>query len=165
MNDDKDRLHGQDNLDTPDNLIDRALDSYTSREPRPGLTERLLSSRASVAAVDHLRLRSDKPIWALAVAVALLTVAVIPLWFKSPRPFPAIAHPPASTAQDSSRATSTFKSLPHPAPNARASVVRHVAPAPRTRARLASDIDDSAMFGPIVMKPIAMAPIRIGEPN
>jgi hypothetical protein len=165
MNDDNDRLHGQDNLDTRDNLIDRALDSYTSREPRPGLTERVLSSRSSVAAVNRLRLRSDKSIWALAVAVALLTVAVIPLWFKSPRPFPAIVHSPAGTAQDSSRATSTFTSLPHPARNARASVVRHVVPEPRTRARLASNIDDSAIFEPIVMKPIAIAPIRIGEPN
>ena len=167
MNDDNDRLHGQDNLDTLDNLIDRALNSYTSREPRPGLTERLLSSRASVAAVDHLRLRSDKPIWALAVAVALLTVAVIPLWFKSPRPFPAIAHPPASTAQDSSRATSPFTSLPHshPAGNSRASVIRHGVREPKTRARLASNIDHSAIFAPIVMKPIAMDPIRIGAPN
>ena len=165
MNDDNDRLHGQDNLDTLDNLIDRALNSYTSREPRPGLTERLLSSRASVAAVDHLRLRSDKPIWALAVAVTLLTVAVIPLWFKSPRPFPAVVHPPASTAQDSSRATSTFASLPHPARNARASVVRHVVPESRTRASLTSGIDESAIFAPIVMKPITIAPIRIGEPN
>jgi hypothetical protein len=165
MNDDNDRLDGQDILDTPDNLIDRALDSYTSREPRPGLTERVLSSRASAAALNRLRLRSDKPIWALAVAVALLTVAVIPLWFKSPRPFPASVHPPAGAAQDSSRATSTFTALPHPAGNARATVVRHVVQERRTRARLASDIDDSAIFAPIVMKPIAMAPIRIGEPN
>jgi hypothetical protein len=165
MNNDNDRFQRQDNLETADNLIDRALDSYTFREPSPGLTERVLSSRASVAAVNHLRLRNDKPIWALAVAFALLTVAVIPLWFKSPRPFPAIVHPPAGTAQDSSRATSTFTPFPHPARNARASVVRHVVQEPRTRARLASDIDDSAMFGPIVMKPIAMAPIRIGEPN
>ena len=165
MNDDHDRLHGQDNLDTLDNLIDRALNSYTSGEPRSGLTERVLSSRASVAAVNRLRLGSDKPIWALAVAVALLTVAVIPLWFKSPRPFPAIVHPPAGTAQDSSRATSTFTSLPHPAPNARASVIRHVVQVPKTRVRLASNIDNSAIFAPIVIKPIAMAPIRIGKPN
>ena len=167
MNDDHDRLHGQDNLDTLDNLIDRALNSYTSGEPRSGLTERVLSSRASVAALNRLRLRSDKPIWALAVAVALLTAAVIPLWFKSPRPFPTIVHPAAGAPQDSSRATSTFTSLPHshPAGNSRASVIRHGVREPKTRARLASNIDHSAIFAPIVMKPIAMDPIRIGEPN
>ena len=162
MNDDNDRLHILDNLD---NLIDRALDSYTPREPRPGLTERVLSSQTSMTAVNRLRLRIDKPIWALTAAIALLTMAVIPLWFKSPRPSVAIVHPPPVTVHDSLRAATTFTAHPHPARNARASVVRHVVRESKARARLASDSDESAVFAPIVIKPIRMTPIRIGEPN
>jgi len=39
MNDDNNRLRS---LDCLDSLIDRALDSYTPRGLRPGLTERVL---------------------------------------------------------------------------------------------------------------------------
>jgi hypothetical protein len=165
MNNDDDRLHGLNNLDNLDKLIDRALDSYTPREPRPGLTERVLSSQASVEAMNRIGLRTDKPIWALAVAVALLAVALIPLWVKSPRPTVAIVHPPTVTLQDSLRTATTLTALPHPARNARASIAQHVVSETQARARLTSDSNEFAVFAPIVMKPIAMAPIRIGEPN
>jgi hypothetical protein len=177
MNDDKNRLRGLDNLDI---IIDRALDSYTPREPRPGLTERVLSSQASVAAVDHLWSRTSKPIWALAAAAALLAVAVIPLWFKSPPPTNVVTRQPMQVGAASSLGAGAAVAPDHPArrrPAAFAGEVAGKSSVRRSAARSESNLepesqlarmpntDESAGFAPIVIKPIVMAPIQIAAAN
>jgi hypothetical protein len=66
--------NGNDQLDS---LIDRALDSYTSRASRPGLEQRVLFSLASVTAGSrsHPRLWNRRLVWTFAVA-AMLVIAV-----------------------------------------------------------------------------------------
>jgi len=172
VNDDDHGLHGPDNFDNLDNLIDRALDSYTPRGPRPGLSERVLSSRSSVAAVNRLWMRTDRPIWALAASVALLAVAVIPLWFKSQQPaLVFVQRPGLAAAEPSLRAEAASVTPANSAPNARAAVVRHVAgksaikaasdSEPEAQLARMPDTDEPLAFAPIVIKPITMAPIRI----
>lgn len=173
MNDDNNRLRSLDRLDS---LIDRALDSYTPREPRPGLTERVLSSQASVAAANHLWSRTYKPIWALAAAAALLAVAVIPLWFKSPPPAIVVApRPGQASVEPSLRASSPVRSA-NPAPRARTVSTRDVTgrsaarefaarpgsdPETEGQQRRMPEMDESLNFAPIVIKPIAMPRIGI----
>jgi len=175
MNDDNSRLRSLDSLDI---LIDRALDSYTPRGPRPGLTERVLSSQASVAAANHLWLRTYKPIWALAAAATLLAVAVIPLWFKSPPPAIVIAPRPGQASVEPSLRAAASVGPDNPARRTRAVFARDVAGRSAVRklaARSGSEsegqlgrmpnTDESLAFAPIVIKPITMAPIRIAAAN
>jgi hypothetical protein len=163
MNDDNDRLHSLDNFD---NLIDRALDSYTPREPRPGLSERVLSSRSSMAAVNRLQLRTDRPIWALAASVALLAVAVIPLWFKSPRPALVVVQRPAPAAAEPYLRAEAASAVPaNPAPDSRFAVQAASDSEPKAQPAGMPDTDESLAFAPIVIKPITLAPIGIAAGN
>jgi hypothetical protein len=172
MNDDNNRLRSLDHLDT---LIDRALASYTPREPRPGLTERVLRSQATEAAVNRLWSRTYKPIWALAAAAALLAVAVIPLWFKSAPPAIVVAQRPRPATEPAQLATA-FLEPENPARSAGAVFARDVTsksaahksaarsePDSEPEARLARmpETDESLNVAPIVIRPIAMTPIRI----
>jgi hypothetical protein len=177
MNDDHDRLRSLDNLDI---LIDRALDSYTPREPRPGLTERVLASQASVAAVNHLWSRTSKPIWALAAAAALLAVAAIPLWFKSPPPAIVVVQRPGQVGAEPSLGVAASVAPDNPARRVRAvsagdvagkSAVRQIAARsesnlePGSQLAKVANTNESLGFAPIVIKPIAMAPIQIAAAN
>ena len=75
--------------DNLDNLIDRSLASYTPREARHGLEQRIL---AAVAAGSSPRKLSWKPVWAFAAALLLLAAVAIPLWIMPGRPQTTIAH-------------------------------------------------------------------------
>jgi len=67
--------------DNLDNLIDRALTSYTSREARPGLEQRIFAAVAA-AGSPRAHVRSWKPAWAFAAVLLLLTAGSIPLWIR-----------------------------------------------------------------------------------
>jgi hypothetical protein len=97
VNDGNERLGDRDELDGPklDWLIEQALGSYTAREPRAGLEQRVLSRIAAAEAERSRHGWSWKPAWALAAAVALLAVVVTPVWFRSVRPETAVVHTPA----------------------------------------------------------------------
>ena len=104
MTDEKNR---PDNLD---NLINLALESYTPREPQPGLEQRILASvAAGVSPRSHLW--NWKPVWALAAAAAaLLVVVTIPVWHKAIQLSPmrqkiaVVHHPPVAVVEHSSAA-------------------------------------------------------------
>jgi hypothetical protein len=98
VNDGNERQGSRDelgNLDKLDSQIEQALGSYTAREPRAGLEQRILSH---VAAVEAERARTHgwgwKPAWALAAAMALMAVVAIPVWYRPVRPETAVVHTP-----------------------------------------------------------------------
>jgi hypothetical protein len=169
-----------------DDVIDQALATYTAREPRPGLSQRVLSSVAAAADANlgtRVHLWSWKPAFALAAAFALLAVVAIPLWFRSVRPQPAVAH--NQEAQNPALHSSPPAQTQHPSPVA--SSPAHQTFAPRRRVAPAEsetfqteEIASSAPMGrlmiapfdrkpfldePIALKPINIAPIQIRALN
>jgi hypothetical protein len=116
MRDEDDKLgnlHKQDGLDK---LIDRALESYTPREPRLGLEQRILASVAS-ASCPRPRGWNWKPVWALAGAALVATLAVS-LVFKPSRPEVAVPHRPAEAGVErSAQAAPAFASSTQNTPN------------------------------------------------
>jgi hypothetical protein len=189
VNDGNERLGGRDELDglRLDSLIDQALGSYTAREPRAGLEQRILSH---VAAVEAERARTHgwgwKPAWALAAAMALMAVVAIPVWYRPVRPETAVVHTPeihspavaevGNSSQATPLATRTARHtlIPHGrvavaepevtemAANARPASMEREANAP---------MDDQPLTGepttlkPIMLKPITIAPIQIAALN
>ena len=102
----------QDNLD---NRIDRALASYTPREARPSLEQRIL---AVVAAEGILQTRSWKPVWAFAAALLLLVAVAIPLWIMPGRPQTTIARrSPAGQVEYSPQTKPALATYPQSAPH------------------------------------------------
>jgi hypothetical protein len=97
MRDESDRLDG-----LLDNQIDGALASYTPREPRPGLEQRIL---ASVAAAEILPRHSTwnwRPVWTLAATAVLLAAVAIAVVSKSRQPEVAVVeHHPVAEAHRS----------------------------------------------------------------
>jgi hypothetical protein len=169
--------HENGRLDNLDTLIDAALASYTSLEPRPGLEQRIL---ASVAAAGRPRRWGWRPLWALAAAAALIAVVAIPLVFRSARPTVAVLHPPAV-------AQHFPQSAPAPATPARYTLASHARPAATqsevshplaqsSSGRLASMASAAPVTialirnqpltdEPIHVKPISIAPIQIAALN
>lgn len=71
----------KDEQERQDHLIDRALASYTPREARPGLEQRIFAAVAAEGSSSP-HVRSWKPVWAFAAVLLLLAAGSIPLWIR-----------------------------------------------------------------------------------
>jgi hypothetical protein len=197
VNDGNERLGGRDelgNLDRLDSQIEQALGSYTAREPRAGLEQRILSH---VAAVEAERARTHgwgwKPAWALAAAMALMAVVAIPVWYRPVRPETAVVHTPeihspavaevGNSSQATPLAARTVRTTRHTfappfTPYGRIAIAEPEVTEMAANARPASiervanaPMDDQPLTGepttlkPIMLKPITIAPIQIAALN
>jgi hypothetical protein len=167
-------------LDDPlGRLIDRALQSYTPRNPLPGLEQRIL---AGVATANRRRApwgwRGWNSIAAVAAAALLLVLVAIPLRHRLSPPHITVASRSAQPAEQLSPGALTPQDAGQHDSNSRAKQVRAIKlrPAgsdsgavvtPRSSVRRASTAvhDESMAFAPIALKPIAVAPIEIPALN
>jgi hypothetical protein len=171
-----------DENDNLDNLIDRALASYTPRVARPGLEQRIL---ASVTADGSTRpqMRSWKLAWAASAALAAAAVLFVALILsRPPAPGPGLAmdqgHPPVSGLNTPVPSRSAVPSRPvHPVPLQRAAtplaarqptqqelIAKLLANSPETipsLARAAEEQDKPIDFQPIRVDPLVIEPIQI----
>jgi hypothetical protein len=171
-----------------DGVIDQALGSYTAREPRAGLDQRVLSAIAAAEAERGRRGWSWKPAWALAAAMALLAVAGIPLSYRLGRQETAVAHGPAVRTPAVGQPVQPVAPLvtrnarhtltrPFPARGGVANaepvgmeIAANTYRAPLVRATAAAMDGGQAGDGPdtltpITLKPITIAPIKIAALN
>ncbi len=166
-----------DEFDPMDSLIDRALTSYTPREPRLGLEQRVLSSIAAETSQTHSRFQAWKPVWRWAAAASLLAVAIVPVWIELVQPrIGAVQHPAIAGAGHLPPAVPVFPAVANPVQNTRTARQAATDPdMPRTPSRSnfeentplagASSPDESLATEAIELKPITIAPIRIRELN
>jgi hypothetical protein len=151
--------------DPLESLIDRALESYTPREQRPGLEYRILATATVERAPWFFRW---KPVWTLALA-ALLLLAAVPAWLRFMQPGSRAAERPAIVAAGH---------LPEPASGSQANsgsarksrnfVSRHASGELKAEvhARPAGGAaEESLAAEPIELKPITIAPIQIRALN
>jgi len=164
--------------DRLDNLMDRALASYTPAQARPGLEQRIL---ASVAAANRPRTWGWRTVWALAAAATLLAVIVIPIRSRFPHTENAVVHPataaPPATVEHhpsslaaSVRAHQALRSLAaQRTPAAAESVVPETttksSPGFIATLTIAPIRNQPLTDGAIELKPITIAPIRIAALN
>lgn len=174
-------------FDKMDRLINRALESYTAGEPEPGLVDRVLVSVA--------RTRRGRPVrvalaWALASAAALGCIATATMWLNWRHLEIAIVHTSASLPVARAQKTPTIASTSQaktPTGKAHApatsgfsrenlprlqSLKREAAADDGARSK-ANETDTTAEdeqlaaegVGPIIFKPIVMAPTRLEAPG
>lgn len=153
-----------------DGLLDDALASYTPYEPQPGLEKRILLSLPA-ARFHPARVIGGQ--WAVA-AVLLALIVTVSFWFKSARVEITIVRPPAAPVVDGFarspeallESTVSARRVSHPVtgrPVLKAPAGREPAPvATRDASSYANETMAFAPFAPIVIKPIVMAPMRMG---
>jgi len=78
-----------------DSLIDGALASYTPREARPGLEQRVLSSLTSVTDEGRPRMWNWRLVWTFAVAALLVIAVAAPFWLRQDHSGAAVARRPS----------------------------------------------------------------------
>jgi hypothetical protein len=190
VNDGNERLGSRDelgNLDKLDSQIDQALGSYTAREPRAGLEQRVLS-RIAAAEAERARTHgwSWKPAWVLAAAMALIAVVVIPVWYRPVRPETAVVHKPEIHSPAVAEVGNSSQAAPLPVHTTRHTLIPHgrvaaaepevtemaakTSPGPIEReANAPMDdkplTDEPTTLKPIMLKPITIAPIQIAALN
>ena len=166
--------------DNLDNLIDRSLASYTPREARHGLEQRIL---AVVAAGSSPRKLSWKPVWAASAALAVAAVLLVALLLS--RPFTpgsglagnkrqpqvpglsASAHSqPAAPSPSIHRAPIQRIAPPTPArqPTQRELITQLLANSPEAVASLAQTAEEQDKpidFQPVRVDPLVIEPIQI----
>lgn len=167
--------------DGAEELIDRALETYTAREADAGLEGRILAC----AAAERRRVDNGRWRWAMATAASLAFVVLFSFWMKWKHLEIAVVHRPAApvaTIQKPPRAEEL------PISGARVAQERSVQvrtelqpsqseqrgalrtadrprPAAVTPAAEAETAESTEQFNPIVLKPIVIAPIRIDGSN
>jgi hypothetical protein len=139
--------------DRLDNLMDRALASYTPTQPRSGLEQRIL---ASVASASRRHTWAWRTVWALAAAATLLAVIVIPVRSRFPHTESAVVHP--ATAAPPAIIEQHPSSL---AVSARVHQARRPVAAQRTPAAAESVVSETASKSrPAFIATLTIAPIR-----
>lgn len=169
-----------DEKDQMDNLIDQALESYTPREARPGLEQRIM---AMVVAGSSLQKRSWKPVWAVSAALAAAAVLFVAL-FLSRQPAPGsgqagnqrppqlsgwsapIPSRPTAASQSIHRATLQRAAPPHTArqPTQQELITQLLANSPEAIASWAHAAEEQEKpidFQPIRVDPLVIEPIHI----
>lgn len=167
--------------DGAEDLIDRALATYTAREADAGLEGRILAC----AAAERRRVHIGHWRWAMATAASLAMVVLFSFWLHWQHLEIAVVHRPAAPV--AGRQTPTQReetSTPgagvaqergaqartelQPSPSERqialrtAGLPRPVAATPSAEPEMA---ESTEQFSPIVLKPIVIAPIRIDRSN
>ena len=154
--------------------IDRALESYTAGEPEPDLAERIVA--AAKAMRRSRRLSGVTRAWTLAAAAALACVAMVTVWMKSEHLEIAVVHtnvarPAAQRQMAPQRASAETRAAVSGETHAavRTAGARDTKAATKQRAESGVGAGDEQLaaegVGPIVFKPIVMAPIRMEAPG
>lgn len=176
----------RDGMDRLDQIIDQALESYTEREPRAGLEQRVLS-RIAAAETERGGFRWGwKPVWALSAVVVLLAVVAIPVWFRMVQPETAMVHSPEIHRPAVAGVRPSLQAAPlaaHPARRTLASRGRvgidetamlegaaNAKPEPMERVNFAAiaekpQANEPDTLKPIMLNPITIAPIQIRALN
>ena len=161
MRDESDRLDG-----LLDNQIDGALASYTPREPRPGLEQRILASVAAAEIHPRHSTWNWRPVWTLAATAVLLAAVAIAVVSKSRQPEVAVVeHHPVAEAH---RSPNPIAMQMNPAPGIQGHPARSrtaEAEVGETVAKARSGPMIPLNFAPIDVKPIAIVPIQIAVLN
>lgn len=164
--------------DRGEELIDRALETYTACEADAGLEDRIL---ARVTAVRP-RMEIGRWRWTMAAAASIAVVALFSFWLKWQHLEIAFVHQPATAvtgrqtpAQDGAEATRGTGIVKGPdaesGPRLQSSPAEQEAAlhpvnrpreAGRTPAAEAKMAEGAEPVAPIVLKPIVIRPIRIG---
>jgi hypothetical protein len=159
-----------DEFDPLENLIDRALVSYTPRGERPGLEYRIL---ASATAARPPRFYRWKPVWVMALAALLLVAVAAPAWFRLMHPGAGGPQPPAiARAEAPPQPARGTPAVAGPARKTHDVAVRQAAGEAGAQARPYSGhpkrlaaTEESMAGEPIVFRPITIAPIEIRALN
>ena len=161
--------------DRIDNLIDRALKSYTPQEPEPGLEQRILSGVVTVnRPCPHRDGRTWRFSWALAAAaLVVLALLTIPFGRRLLSPASAVDHRTIRpTEQLSARVLAPQTVATGAQHDSRIAVWRSESESrigsvakSRLRAAKATASGESMAFAPIELKPIVIAPIKIPTLN
>ena len=169
-----------------DNAIDRALESYTAGEPDPQFAERIVtaataSRRARMRRRSRLWMNSGARPWALAATATLACLAMAALWMHSERLEVAIVHTNTLRPGETIGPAQAAPNVAVPAEAKVRDTPQTKTVRPRDPAQEAADIAAHRKAGghavgtaagdeqlaaegvePILFKPIAMAPIRLG---
>ena len=166
--------------DRGEELIDLALETYTTREADAGLEDRILARATAV----RPRIEIGRWRWTMAAAASIAVVALFSFWLKWQHLEIAFVHPPAATvavrqtpvsaqggtatapgagtAEGPSAESRPKRQSSLPEQKAGLQPAYRTHEAGRTPATEPEMAENAEPVAPIVLKPIVFAPIRIG---